>query len=267
MFELYKFIKIFIYPLTLALLLQLISLMFLLSQPSPSRLRFARISGCIAIVLLYLLSTGPISSLLIGVLEQAYPSFHPVHEKTFDAIVVLSADQFPKSGVRPDTELTYATIQRTLCGAKAYRQQLSSKLVLSGGTTGSGEPDALEMARLAEQLAIPREAMVLEEASRNTYEEARELRRLLGPRKKILLVTSAFHIPRAVLLFENRDFLVTAYPCGYRTAHKVWTMPSLNPIHLLPSTSSLERSTLAINEFIGLVIYQLVLSPNFPARP
>jgi uncharacterized SAM-binding protein YcdF (DUF218 family) len=257
-FALYKLCKEAIYPFTWSWILLVVTVILLFCRQTPARLKAARMTAGSALVLLYSLSTGLVSSYLAGVLEQEYPPYSPVTGRSYDAIVVLSGDLNPAFGARPVTELSYSSLQRTLCGSEAFLQGLSSRLVMAGGTAVLGQPiDAREMANLAVRLNVPEQALVLEEVSRNTYESAKEVKRILGQGAKILLVSSAMHMPRAVRLYLHQGMNVTPYPCGYRTWLKVGTWQILKPSMFKPDLGSLDRSTSAINEFVGLAVYRV----------
>jgi len=236
-------------------LIAIVGLLF--GSPTPTRWKAVRIIAALTLILFYVLSAGPLSAYLVGTLEQAYPSFQAVEGQTFDAIVVLTGDVRAKRGVRPTVELGYATLQRTLCGVDAFSRGLSPKLVMSGASSLDGPSDASEMADLARKLAVPAQALILEESSHNTYEEAIEVTRLLGRGSSVLLVTSALHIPRAVMLFKKQGLQVTPYPCGYVTSLKVGELPRFSASLFVPTLGSLERATSAINEFVGLFVYRL----------
>jgi uncharacterized SAM-binding protein YcdF (DUF218 family) len=251
-FGLYKLVKVAVYPLTWIWVLLIVTVVLLFCRQTSARLIMARVTACSALALLYGLSAGRLSDNLAGLLEQVYPPYHSEAGQSYDAIVALSGDFFPMGGMRPVAELSHASLQRTLCGAEAYAQGLSKKLVLSGGPG-----DSVEMAKLAVRLAVPEQAIVPEGGGRNTYESAKEIARLLGPQARILLVTSALHIPRAVSLFQNQGLRITPYPCGYQTAVEVGTWPGHELKMLLPDVEVLEKGTWAMNELVGLAVYRI----------
>ena len=251
-FGLYKLVKVGVYPLTWIWVLMIVTVVSLFCRQTAARLNMARITACLALVLLYGLSAGRISDNLAGMLEQSYPPFQAVAGQSYDAIVVLAGDFMPMGGMRPVAELNYESLQRTLCGADAYLQGLSKKLVLSGGPG-----DTVEMAALASRLDVPEHAIVLEGGGRNTYESAKEVRLLLGPQAKVLLVTSAIHIHRAVRLFQKQGLNITPYPCGYQTAVELGTWGGTLQEMLLPDIKVLVRSTLAVTELAGMAVYRV----------
>jgi uncharacterized SAM-binding protein YcdF (DUF218 family) len=105
---------------------------------------------------------------------------------------------------------------------------------------------------------------VLEEASRTTAENATRLRAMLAPKpgERWLLVTSAFHMPRAIGAFRKAGFDVEAYPVDWRT--RGWVDARV-PFDRL--SSGLARTDVALHEWGGLVIYWLTgrSSDLFPA--
>ena len=96
--------------------------------------------------------------------------------------------------------------------------------------------------------------MVLENRSRNTVENARFTRQLVapGPSENWLLITSAFHMPRSVALFRREGFDVIAWPTDYRTTgQETIGLAQDNQI------DTLQASSLAVREWIGLIAYRL----------
>src|SRR5690606_23198947 len=98
-----------------------------------------------------------------------------------------------------------------------------ARIVVTGGSGSlllDGEADADTAPRLLSALGLARDRLVLENRSRDTYENAVFTRQLVNPQpgEKWLLVTSAFHMPRAMALFRKAGFDVLAWPADYRTA-------------------------------------------------
>jgi len=126
-----------------------------------------------------------------------------------DAIVVLGC-------ALRDGAASPALIRRVQCGAALLRRGLAPLLVLSGGGTGRSEAEAMRDIALAE--GAPAAALLLESASRNTFENARETALLLRRRglRRILLVSDRYHLPRAGLLFRaaGLDVAGRIHPSG-----------------------------------------------------
>lgn len=258
LFGLYKLAKYGLYPLSwIILLLALLALMALLPH-SPRRLCWIRRLSVGTLVLLAVLSAPITGSTLLGILESRYPPFDPGRGQHFDAIVVLGGGIRAKGTLRPVDELGDLTVRRTTCGAELYLQGLAPRLLLSGGNAmvfGNGPRESPEMRRWAQRLGVPDQAIVIEDQSRTTYENALYTKHLLG-NASILLVTSPSHLPRAVALFKNQGFSPTPAPCGYINRNRLpdgWD--ALDPFAFLPTANSLDLTTDAITEVAGIVIY------------
>ncbi len=104
-------------------------------------------------------------------------------------------------------------------------------------------------------LGVPQQAIWLTEKVSNTADEAMAARKLLrvkkGDRKNIILVTSAYHMRRAQLLFEKVGFTVAPYRVDYQADDK----SPMTLLSYLPNGESLEKSEMALREVIGWVFY------------
>ena len=85
----------------------------------------------------------------------------------------------------------------------------------------------------------------------NTADEAAAVKELISPSKRIILVTSAFHMYRAKRLFEKQGFLVIPYKVDYKAAEN----SELTLLYFLPYTNNIELSENGIREIFGRVFY------------
>jgi uncharacterized SAM-binding protein YcdF (DUF218 family) len=259
-FGLYKFVKYGLYPLTWVVLLLSAATVLVLFPFSPTRLRWVRLLVMSSLLLLFMLSSPLIVKPLIGSLESWYQPPQLTPSDRFDAIVVLGGGIQEKGSLRPNTELSSSSRNRTTCGADLYLQGYAPTLVLSGGDGrifGTGPQEAVEMKRWAVRLGIPESATMIDAESRNTYENATGTKRLLGS-ASILLVSSAGHLPRAVPVFTKQGFRVTPAPCDYVSQNlprESWD--KLDLLDFLPNDTALQHSTEAVTEMAGIVIYWL----------
>ena len=113
-------------------------------------------------------------------------------------------------------------------------------------------PEAEFALRLLESLGVAKGRVVAEDKSRNTVENARFSRELAQPKpgERWLLVTSAYHLPRAVGIFRKAGFPVEAYPVDWRTRG---TGDALRPFPTMGE--GLRRTDTAMREWIGLAAY------------
>ncbi len=258
-FGLYKFMGYAALPLTWLVILQGALTLLVLQRSSPPRLRWVRILTVVVFLLNLLCSTPIVARTLIGLLEQQYPPFDRSSTQKFDAILVLSGGVASQGSLRPSTELSPTSLERTLCGVDLFAAGFAPRLVLAGGDTaifGEGPVEGEEMRQLALRLGVPPEAIIVEGHSRNTYENARETRRLLGERP-VLLVTSASHIPRALALFRKQGLNVTPAPCDYFATNKPGDWSGTDLFDFLPDVWALYMTTLAIIEVVGTAVYHL----------
>jgi uncharacterized SAM-binding protein YcdF (DUF218 family) len=259
-FGLYKLAKYALYPVSWVALLLGLTVALTLLPPSPPRHRWIRRLALSAFLALWLLGIPITADILLGTLEAWYPPPEPAALPRFDAIVVLAGGVRGKGTLRPAHELVDLTRQRTACAADLFLQGLAPKLLLSGGDAtifGHGPTEASEMKRWAQRLGVPETAILLEDRSRTTYENAVYTKRILGD-ASVLLVTSASHLPRAMALFRKQGLRVTPYPCGYRVRHRPadgWD--ELTVFHFIPDVWSLDKTTDAVIEMAGFLLYRL----------
>jgi len=167
-----------------------------------------------------------------------------------DAIVLLGGGIVNPASPRLEPELD-AHGDRLGYAARLYKAGKAPVIVVSGGNVFD-EPGMLSnaeySAQLLERWGVPRSDMVLESDSRNTYENARETARLLpATQTTILLVTSAFHMRRAIPLFEAQGFSVVHASTDIQFTS--FSGPGI--IKWLPEVYHLDLTTKAIKEFIG----------------
>lgn len=242
-----RLVHFFVSPVGVALLAGLVALLL----ASRSR-RTALALGAFACAWTWFWATPLISDALRGWLEdQAGPrgieSVGPA-----PVIVVLgggvSAGKPPR---RPDPDLG-AAADRVWHGAKLHQAGKAPIILLSGGAVRADDrPEAGAMKVFAQALGVPAAAMLLEEASRNTLENARESARILAARdvREIILVTSALHMRRARGLFEREGLSVIPAPTDW----EVVDVP-LGMDRLIPDGAALEGSGRAFKEIVGRLV-------------
>lgn len=203
------------------------------------------------VILLYLLSTEVVSSALMRPHEAAAG---PEEENLKgDAIVVLGGGVVDLAWLNLSASPANASIARLVKGIALYRK-LHMPLVLMGG---NGDPyrqvpaDADAMAALAKEIGVPGKDLILENKSRNTIEGARALTRLIKG-KRIILVTSAYHMRRSAAMFEKSGFKVVKAPAGYATEQRKISFDSF-----IPHAQFLGTSSNACSEYLSLAWYRL----------
>lgn len=211
-------------------------------------------AGLLAIALgwLWLWSTPVFSDWLRAGLEQRYPSGLVELLPVVDAIVVLGgAMDAAVPPERPYPNLG-AAADRVWHAARLYRAGKAPVILVSGGNlpwSDTDRPEAEVMAELLQELGVPASAILRESASRTTRANrdfSVPLLRAHGIRR-ILLVTSALHLPRALALFQNSDLEVIAAP----TDVEVVPRDPFHPLRWLPDAQALADSSRAFKEYFG----------------
>lgn len=174
-----------------------------------------------------------------------------------DGIIVLGgALDTVVSPARGVVALTEAAERLTALVALARRYP-QARIVLSGGSDRifvAAAPEAdLARAMLAEAGLDPNR-LIVENASRNTFQNAVMTKSIVRPAaaERWLLVTSAYHMPRAVGCFRKVGFPVVAYPVDYRTRG---AQDLYRPFDRI--SEGLRRVDLAVREWVGLLVYWL----------
>ena len=231
-------------PLGTALVLWLGSLLVC----GQKRWWLARFLGVLGFVWLWVWSLPVASHALRGVLESAYPPCSAADTSAAQAIVVLGGGVRPPEalGQVPDLE---AAADRLWHAALLYHAAKAPLLVISGGSEASTSAisEAAAMHQLAQVLGVPSGAMLLEERSRNTRQNAQFTAEILESKgvSRILLVTSALHMRRAVSLFELQG--LTVIPAA--TDHEARS--HFTAIDWLPDANALDGSARAMKEIVG----------------
>jgi len=238
-----------VYPLSLACLLLLGAWWAWFRHP---RLGHGLVTT--ALVLLWLLSTAPVADLLLVPLESRYPPVKvPPHA---DAVVVLAGMVDTKAARGEQVEMGEAA-DRILAGVQLVRQGYADYLLIAGGSGDlfdQSVSEALILRRLAIKLGVPAGRILLDKTSRNTHENAVQAKAVLEEAglSKIILVTSAFHMPRSMGCFRKAGLDPLPYPVDFRSRQGRY-----DPFSLLPNVSNLDRSSLALKEYVGLIAYKL----------
>ncbi|MFD2646981.1 YdcF family protein [Devosia albogilva] len=236
-------------PLGIVFLLMLAGLIALLA----GRRRLAVAGLVLALLVHGLVSFTSLGFLLIQPLEARFgvPAEPP---EQVGAIVMLGGATLARvSTARQVAELNAAgdRLVTTLWLARRYPD---APIVLSGGSgllSGDTESEATTAERLLVAHGIAPERLRLEGESRNTDENAALTRDLLaGVDGPVVLVTSAFHMPRSVGLFEAQGIPVIPWPTDYRSSGREgFGIDIANPVH------NLDVASIAIKEWIGLLAY------------
>lgn len=198
----------------------------------------------------------PASSLWAGgKLEQLYPHALPQALPQTQAIVVLGGHTANgrHNWFQPYDADTAAT--RVNTAALLYENQRAPYIVLSGAALDGSLSEAEMMARILRSRGVPDDALILETQSLTTYENGVYTRRTLDQHdiQRVLLVTSALHMPRAMAVFRKQDISAVAAPAQPQIV--VPADPAFS--FWLPDMRTLSASRSIIKEYVALMVYWL----------
>ncbi len=216
---------------------------------------------------LLLLAVAPIGPAMLLMLEERFPP-PSVLPGRIDGILVLGGAVDPRISLAYGETAFNSSVARVLAGVALARHHPEARLALIGGE-GDYFPVGFAEARatfgFVVEEGIPVARIVLEERSRSTHENAVFAKELIrpGPSETWVLVTSAYHMPRAVASFRAVDWQVIPYPVDFRVDPRTGLRANFNLL------DGLSAATVAGKEWAGLVGYRLVgwTEDLFPAPP
>lgn len=218
------------------------------------RRRSGRALAICGVLALLLFGYAPAGNILMLGLSERFPAWHAEGRDPDGIIVLGGAIEADKSRARDEVELN-SSAERVLAMLQLARRFPAARIVYSGGSDNLFPPYITEApfaGRLLEEFGIARDRIVIESASRTTFENATRVRDLVQPRpgQRWLLVTAAWHMPRSIGVFRAVGFDVEAYPVDWRT--RGWR-DAFKPFPLL--SMGLAQSDTAMHEWAGLIGY------------
>ncbi|OQY33775.1 MAG: hypothetical protein B6241_06905 [Spirochaetaceae bacterium 4572_59] len=244
MFYLSKLISSFILPPGLFMLPGVI--FFFLHKKLSARI--LRILMLLFSCFLYLISIRPFSDALLRPLEQSCSRPEKVTVNA-DYIVILGGGTvYRKNNMTLGTDATKRMLEGYL-----LQKRTGLPLIFSGGSPLHKEypSEASIASELLLKLGMDSHLIYLEDKSRNTFENAANIKRVYKA-ESIILVSSAYHMKRSVKVFKDLDVQIVPYPVDY----KVEDLPYI-VLDYFPSMNSLENSYHALHEYIGMIYYFL----------
>lgn len=235
--------------LTLALLALAILLLFI------NRRRAAIFLLLIAFAVTWLLSTPFAAQKLMYSLERQYPPTAIDRIPTADAIVVLGGGVSPQAPPRIGPNLTQAA-DRIWFGAQLYAAGKAPMVITTGIRPygDEGQSAAAAGAEVLQAFGVPEDAITAPGRSVRTYTDAEIVSEIVEREGlgRVLLVTSAMHMPRAMATFRSSQ--VRAFPAP--TDFEVVESPDAGTFTWLPGSDAFWQSSRALHEYIGMAWYR-----------
>jgi uncharacterized SAM-binding protein YcdF (DUF218 family) len=244
MIYLHKFLPLIVSPLFLILILILIGT-FLKSK----KIILA------SLFILIFFSLPIISNKLISYLEKDYSLQNISNIDEADAIVVLSG---MVRKIENKNNLSYEfndAVDRVLAGIDLFKENKAPLLIFTKGQYpwSKGVPEGEYLKKFSIKLGIQEKNILLTDIVHNTEQEAISVKKLLNKNDiSVILVTSAYHMPRAKKVFESVDLKVVPFAVDFRSSTKKITL-----MDFIPSVGSLNGTSKFVREIIGRLYYNM----------
>ncbi len=258
-FILSKFLPLLVVPLGLCLFLIVLALIF------RNRANLSRNLLLLLIAVIFISGNRWVATKAVQSLE--WQHLPPAEIPQADAIVTLGGGHRHQDWPRLIAEVGEAG-DRYLLAGHLQQEGYADTIIVSGGIIyqfGYENSEAQAILSVLKMLGVDEESVILEERSTNTYENAVETRKIVEEQgfEKILLVTSALHMPRALALFEKQGLDVVAIPTDYSI-----TEFELNQIvdptfatvllFIVPDVEYMAINSRVIREYIGIAVYRML---------
>jgi uncharacterized SAM-binding protein YcdF (DUF218 family) len=238
-------------PINLLLIVALAGILLCFGR----RARFGRWLALAAILILFAAATLPLSAVLLAPLENRFPQPSADLPPPYGIVVLGGAINDPLSAAHGQTIFDEGgeRVTEAVILAKRFPQ---ARIVYTSGTNsvlGGTSGEAAEARDLMAAMGVAPDRVTIEDKARNTEENARLTAAIVHPEasQRWLIVTSAFHMPRAMGVFKKAGFHPIAYPVSFYTAGQ--GAGALRPI--FGPVGNLKTFVLAAHEWIGLAAY------------
>jgi uncharacterized SAM-binding protein YcdF (DUF218 family) len=209
----------------------------------------------IIVAVLLILGISPIVPWAAHSFERIYAKPESLNSNDFDVIAVLGGAIELRTKADEGYPQLSAYAERLTEGLSLSQQFPDRKVVFLGGAGASEHPDLNEAAQvkvLIQKLNIPSQNIVFEGNSRNTVQNSEGLKSVgYKEGSRVLLVTSAFHMPRSVMIFEGQGFKIIPYPVGFMEDDQLSLWPDLNLL------GKFTKLNIVVKEFIGMMAFAI----------
>ncbi len=238
----FKFFQVFLYPSTfLFILLAIGAVLF--------KKRAGRILIIISLIAFYLFSITPVADFIISPLENKYQAYDSQDEVEN---IVLLISGVKRGNMSLPSKLTESSLYRALEAVKIYfKMEGKPKIIISGSDPlSSTRRPGEEIAKFIQTLNVLSEDIILEQNSKNTYQAAVEVEKMIN-QSPFILTTSAYHMPRSIYIFEKQGLSPTPAPGDFMEEG------DYGLFDFFPDPRNLRKSDISFHEYFGLLYYWL----------
>jgi len=208
--------------------------------------KIARYLLAAAVIVYVIFSIGPVSFWLLGKLEYQYPYLQDTSQLNgVRYIVILSGYADDDANIALSSRVNSSSAFRLMEALKLHRELPATRIIITGSTRISRV-----MKEVLVSLGAKEDRIILEEQSASTFENATNIGKFVG-RHRFVLVTSAGHMPRSMMVFKKAGMDPIPAPTDY------YTFKNYMAISYLPSPLHLINSDLAMHEYLGILWYRV----------
>lgn len=247
-FVLKKIATAAVYPLSLCLTALVVGIFFIWFT---RKQKLGKILVTTGVVALAFFSFGFLSKPLLSSLENKYPpltDFKGLDDVKW--VVVLGGGHNSNPRYPANEQISSSSLARLIEGIRIHNRLKGSKLLLSGGAVFDPVPEARTMSAVALNLGVDPDDVVVELNSRDTEDQARLIHEIHGldDKQRFILVTTASHMPRAVMLFRKYGMQPIPAPIDF------WVKDprGRNPVNYFPTAAGLLRMERVFHEYLGM---------------
>ena len=159
--------------------------------------------------------------------------------------------------VKGDKEFKYeftGSVDRIFAGIELIKENKAPYLILTRGKVpwSQGKPEGEFLYDYAIKAGIDKQQIILTDNVQNTDQEAKAIKKIFNEKIKIILVTSAFHMPRAIKVFEAAGIDAVPFPVDFQDSSQKFTL-----INFIPSASAFSQTSHFVREIQGRIYYEL----------
>ena len=243
MFLFKKIVSAFLLPIPIGLFLLLIAFIYLMFNSYKK----AKVFSFLALLWFALLSFQPVSDAILKPLENAYPSL--IETPKVQYVLVLGSGHKSDDELSITSQIKMVGINRLVEGIRHYKNLENAKLIVSGYGGYDENTHASMQEKLAISLGVKKEDIIRLDTPKDTKEEAIEVKKIVK-NEQIILVTSASHMKRSILLFQKEGLNVIESP----TNHMAYGADSLSSYF---AARNIKNCEIAIHEYLGLIYSSL----------
>lgn len=239
MFTIKKIISAFLLPIPIGLFLLLIAFVYLMLNSHKK----AKIFLFLGLSWFLFLSFQPISNAILSPLENSYKSL--IETPKVKYILVLGSGHKSDENLSITSQVKMVGINRLVEGIRHYKNLENAKIIVSGFSIDGGDSHALMQEKLAISLGVNPNDIIRLDSPKDTKEEAIEAKKIVND-NEFILVTSASHMKRSVLLFKKEGLNIIPSPTNHLAYQD-------NAYSAYFSAKNLRKAEMAIHEYIGLL--------------